>query len=57
MIQIGFIGYWFGFQILDHLQPTPISISISIFSSKIKKFYYRGENDPMYVSVIEFFYL
>ena len=30
------------------LQVTSISISISIFSTKIEKFYYRGENTQMY---------
>ena len=40
---------------LDHLQPTPIFISI--FSPKIEKLYYRGENAPMYASIIEFLYL
>ena len=48
---------------LHHLQPTPIYhlqptlISISIFSPKIEKLYYKSENAPMYASIIEFLYL
>ena len=41
-------------KLLDHLQPT--SISISIFFPKIEKFYNRGENAPMYTFIIEFLY-
>ena len=39
------------YSFLDHLQPTPISISI--FSSKIEELYYKGIHLSIFSSIIE----